>query len=478
MTTTEDVQNWCRELLTDSPDFPQLEECLETIPELKSLNDLPAGTRVLVRGDLDVEVDEAGNIGDDTRLRSLVGTLKHGHERGWVQIVYGHRKRDPNISLKPVVPHLERVLKEDGDLELQIDFIANWCDNESGKISDQAGATIANLENGAVVVLENTRWRTSDEEKPLERVLDKAKPDDLPALADRLTEYANGVREKLARVHVNDAIAASNRDLSSTVVPLVMDRVALGDYNRSELADHVTRTRLAELVVFSGMKLDKLDALQEIIERGVVNMVISAGLLALSLNKAQAELAGQEFPMGLHGDPDAKKIYVPPERIEQAKQLLEIGKQNNVEFVLPVDFVLNNGSAGKTISDGAAQMDVGPATIELHKQKVAEFIAYSQRKKESTGQPAVAFHNGVFGKFEEDPYSHGTREFIGQLKVMHDNGVQVYVGGGEGGTALKKYGQDDWVTHCFTAGGTILKALGIRPIPFIKALYLKSKSEK
>ena len=51
--------------------------------------------------------------------------------------------------------------------------------------------------------------------------------------------------------------------------------------------------------------------------------------------------------------------------------------------------------------------------------------------------------------------------------------MEVYVGGGEGGTALGRYGQPDWVTHCFTAGGTILKALGSEPIPFLKALYLK-----
>ena len=57
---------------------------------------------------------------------------------------------------------------------------------------------------------------------------------------------------------------------------------------------------------------------------------------------------------------------------------------------------------------------------------------------------------------------------------MHTAGVQVYVGGGEGGAALHRYGDESWVTHCFTAGGTILKALGNQPIPYIKALYLKA----
>jgi phosphoglycerate kinase len=61
--------------------------------------------------------------------------------------------------------------------------------------------------------------------------------------------------------------------------------------------------------------------------------------------------------------------------------------------------------------------------------------------------------------------------FIGQLKRMKDAGLEVYVGGGEGGTALEKYGQPDWVTHCFTAGGTVLNALGGNPVPYLQALY-------
>ena len=84
----------------------------------------------------------------------------------------------------------------------------------------------------------------------------------------------------------------------------------------------------------------------------------------------------------------------------------------------------------------------------------------------------MAFHNGVFGKFEEDQFSFGTRRFMEQLKRMTEAGLLVYVGGGEGGAALHKYGDESWVTHCFTAGGTILKALGTEPIPYIKALYL------
>ena len=62
-----------------------------------------------------------------------------------------------------------------------------------------------------------------------------------------------------------------------------------------------------------------------------------------------------------------------------------------------------------------------------------------------------------------------------QLKRMTDAGVEVYIGGGEGGTALEKYGQDVWVTHVFTAGGTVLNALGSEPVPYLVALRMAAR---
>ena len=82
----------------------------------------------------------------------------------------------------------------------------------------------------------------------------------------------------------------------------------------------------------------------------------------------------------------------------------------------------------------------------------------------------VAFHNGVFGMVEDPRFEEGTRKFIRQLKRLTDAGVAVYVGGGEGGKALEKYGEPDWVTHVFTAGGTVLNALGSEPVPYLVAL--------
>jgi phosphoglycerate kinase len=79
--------------------------------------------------------------------------------------------------------------------------------------------------------------------------------------------------------------------------------------------------------------------------------------------------------------------------------------------------------------------------------------------------------------FEDPRYEGGTRAFVGQLKRMKDAGLAVYIGGGEGGTALEKYGQPDWVTHTFTAGGTVLNALGAEPVPYLVALRAASQGK-
>lgn len=464
--TAERVREWCSKLIEKSPDFPGLEECLKKIAPLDSLADLPAGSRVLVRGDTDVVFDDQGEPDDDARLRALVETLKFGIQRNWVQILYGHRGRDPKLSLEPVARYLEKLLAGAGVKCGPIAVIGDWMNDETGEIAEAAGAAVAKLAPGSIVLLENTR------KYKLEQALWKARSADLPGLAPKLAAYANGMRDRIARVHVNEGFAASNRDLSSTLVPLTMDRRALGKYIDGELRTHLQKTRLAELVIFSGMKLEKLDDLQGILNRGQVRVVIAAGLLALALKKADADLAGLPFEMGVAGSQKESRIYIPPERIEQARAMLTAARKNGVEFVLPVDFILGSGQASDTIPADGAQFDVGPKTIALHAAKVGEFIAFHQQKLAAGKGPAVAFHNGVFGKFEEDQFSFGTRRFMDQLKCMTEAGLLVYVGGGEGGAALHKYGSEAWVTHCFTAGGTILKALGTEPIPYIKALYL------
>ena len=163
-------------------------------------------------------------------------------------------------------------------------------------------------------------------------------------------------------------------------------------------------------------------------------------------------------------------------------------KQGIISFQIPVPFGLvlqhlgfyiENDFLGNifslvadTLKPSDQQFDVGPKTSAQFAAKIGEFI----EKNKANPKNAVAFHNGVFGMFEDPKFEAGTKAFISQLKRLKDAGHPVYIGGGEGGTALEKYGRPDWITHCFTAGGTVLNALGSEPVPYLVALREAAKA--
>ena len=143
-------------------------------------------------------------------------------------------------------------------------------------------------------------------------------------------------------------------------------------------------------------------------------------------------------------------------------QLLLEAEVRDVEVVCPIDFILENGAAVEEIPLGAWQRDIGPATRALFEEKALAWAKNTSRR--------VAFHNGVMGQFEVKTFAAGTAAMMGTLKKLQAAGVSVYVGGGEGRKALETYATLGDITHAFTAGGTILKSLAGRPLPFLVAL--------
>ena len=464
-TTPERVLKLCRILKDVDPDEKlTLVEYLQAVPKLDSLADLSAGTPVLVRGDVDAKVGAEVGQGD-IRLRSMKETLDFGRQKGWKQIIFGHlgrkEKDKPIGSLAKVAARLGKILGVD------VPLIEDWLDESTGLVKDHVQQTIAAAAPGSVFVLQNVRGYD------IETVLWKAKEDALPGLAPKLAALANSIAAKIASVYVNEALSAGSLDASSTIVPLAMQRVALGKYIEREFAGPMLDCLKAKLVIFSGIKIDKLDDLEAMIERGTIGTIFSAGSLAMALTKAAAQLEGKDFCLGVTEDPahKDKPYYIPPERIEQAKRMLAAGKRQGIEFVLPIDFVLADGSVAEKLKPADQQFDIGPKTTALFERKVSDFIAANRANPAA----AAVFHNGVFGMFEDPRYEAGTKAFIAQLKRLTDAGHKVYVGGGEGGTALEKYGQPNWVTHCFTAGGTVLNALGSQPVPYLVALRAAAK---
>ncbi len=452
--TNESMQKFLETLLTGRAAAPKVElvDYLAAIPRLDSLNSMPSGTPVLIRGDVDAKPGPAVGEGD-IRLRSMVETLDFGIRRGWKQVIFGHIGREPEKSLNKVAARLGEILNK------PVTLIADWHDEATGTIPDAVQKQIDAAATGSVFMLENTRKYN------IERVLWKAKAADAPKLAEPLAKFANECAAKLAKVYINEALSAGSLDASSTVVPLAMERVALGKYVAGEFDGPMQQCLKTKLVVFSGLKIDKLDDLEAMIGRGTIKLVFAAGSLAMALKKGIGQLDGQDVCLGVAEDPAHadKPYFIPKDRVEQAKKMVKDGRQKGIEFVCPVDSVIEDGTVVEELQPGQQQFDVGPATSTLFEQKIGKFLSDKPKA-------AVAFHNGVFGMFEDPRFEAGTKNFIPQLKRMKDAGVEVYIGGGEGGTALEKYGQPDWVTHTFTAGGTVLNALGREPVPYLVAL--------
>jgi phosphoglycerate kinase len=435
-----------------------LEEILDSIPTLDQLHNIPKGTTVLLRAELDVPL-EKGEVADFSRIETNLQTLRYCLSRGWKTVIIGHIGRDKHLSVRPVC---EAISKEIGQ---RIEFISDWLDEADMKLIDEAASKIASAPSDTIFMLENTR------RYDIERELWRATEDEFPSICQRMYAIASDIRQRLAEIEINEAIAASNFDFSSSILPLAMSKTALGFFISEEMKTHVKAARRSNMIVISGLKIDKLDDLEANLERGNTKLVIAAGSLAMALIKAQAQLAGGDFSIGrAEADPHAK-FYIAPDRIEQGKRIIQRCRKDGVELVLPNDFVLDNGKDAEEIPRDRAQFDIGPKTRELISKKVSEYISKSKQSPE----PFAVYFNGVFGKFEDPRYEAGTREFILHLRAMTQAGILTYVGGGEGRLALLKYGAISDVTHAFTAGGTILKSLSDRHIQFLKAMYLQNK---
>src|SRR5262245_35176862 len=175
----KEMEKCCETLLAGRKAAPNLTlaDYLRSIPGLAAIQDVPSGTPVLVRGDLDAKPGE--NIGDgDIRLRSMVDTLEFGRKHGWKQIVFGHIGRKPEGSLNNVAKRLGELLKTD------VPLIGDWLDEGTTTILPEVGKQIAAAKPGSVLMLQNTR------KYGIETALWKAKPADLSALAPKLTKLA------------------------------------------------------------------------------------------------------------------------------------------------------------------------------------------------------------------------------------------------------------------------------------------------
>lgn len=390
----------------------------------KSLRDLDfAGKRVLVRCDFNVPMDENGKITDDIRITSSLPTINYLIEKGAKVILMSHLGRpkgEPNkkYSLKVVGERLTQLL------EKQVIFA-----EDDNVVSDVVKKQVEAMEDGDVLLLENTRYR-KEEEKNGE-------------------EFAKALAS-LGELYVNDAFGTSHRAHASNVGVSTYLPSAVGFLVEKEISIMGKALEAPErpfVAILGGAKVsDKIGVIENLINK--VDTIIVGGGMAYTFLKAQGYEIG--------------KSLLEEDKIDLAKDLLEKAKANNVKLMLPVDVVVarefKNDTEFKTVKienmpEDMMGLDIGEESINIFSNFIKE--------------AKTVIWNGPMGVFEMENFAKGT-ELI--AKAMAESDAITIVGGGDSASAVEKSGYKELMTHISTGGGASLELLEGKILPGIEAI--------
>ena len=384
----------------------------------KTLQDLDfRGKKVLIRVDFNVPIKD-GDVGDDTRIRAALPTLKYLFEQDAALILTSHLGRPkgetkPEFSLAPVAKYL-------GDLVQAPVKFANDC---LGEVAQTAASA---LKAGEILLLENTRFHAGEKKND-------------PAMAKELAS--------LADVFVNDAFGTAHRAHASNVgVAEHLPAVAgfLLEKELKYLGEAIANAEKPFVAILGGAKVsDKIGVITNLLEK--TDQILIGGGMANTFFKAQ----GFEMADSL----------VEADAIETAKELLtkSSGKlQLPVDVVIADDFTEQAQSKVVPIGDvpaGWRILDVGPATV----------AAYADILKSAK----TVVWNGPMGVFEFPEFAKGT---FGVAEAVAASDAVSIIGGGDSVAAIKEAGLGDKVSHISTGGGASLEMLEGKILPGLAAL--------
>ncbi|MDX6418746.1 MAG: phosphoglycerate kinase [Trebonia sp.] len=401
---------------------------------MQSIDDIEvSGRRVLVRSDLNVPLDKSGSgaITDDGRIRASLPVIKKLAERGARVIVMAHLGRPKGEdfaeraaggpSLRVVAGRLSELLGQ------PVAFATDL-------VGQSATATVADLADGGVALLENVRFEPAEtsKEEP-ERV----------RLAQDIA--------KLGDVYVGDGFGVVHRKQASVYdLPKLLPHAA-GDLITAEVA---VLKRLTEnpahpyVVVLGGSKVsDKLGVIGNLL--GLADRVLIGGGMVYTFLAALGHEVGTSLLEADH--------------IESCKEILAKAAERGVELVLPTDIVVApqfapdsppTVVAADAIPEGHMGLDIGPASRDLFAAKLAD--------------ARTVFWNGPMGVFEFPAFAAGTRAVAEALTKL--DGLTV-VGGGDSAAAVRSFGlaESDF-GHISTGGGASLEYLEGKTLPGLTAL--------
>lgn len=400
----------------------------------KNVEDLNVkGRKVLVRVDFNVPLKD-GKITNDNRITAALPTINKLTENGAKVVLCSHLGKPKNgpeakFSLKPAADRLAELVKA------KVTFAPD--DNVVG---DNAKKAVAEMNDGDIVVLENTRFRGADETKNGEGFSKE--------LADLVDD----------EIFVMDAFGSSHRAHASTVgVTKFVKETAVGYLMNKEiefLGNAVENPERPFVAVLGGAKVaDKLNVISNLLEK--CDTLIIGGGMAYTFLKAKGMEVG--------------KSLVDDEKIDYCKEMIAKAEKNGKKLLLPVDTTIAAGfpdpidapievstvDSDKIPADMEG-LDIGPKTMELFANEVKS--------------AKTVVWNGPMGVFENPILAKGT---IAVAKGMAEANATTIIGGGDSAAAVVQLGFSDKMTHISTGGGASLEYLEGKGLPGIDAIQDK-----
>src|SRR5258705_1341262 len=399
-----------------------------------SLRDLDVrGKRVLVRVDFNVPAELRGGkvrITDDTRIRESLPTINYLRKHGAKTILMAHLgrpngKRVPKYSLRLIGEHLYSLIHQP----------VIFSHDTIGEVPEQI---IEHMENGDVALLENVRFQPEEEAND---------PNFSEALA------------KLGELYVNDAFGTAHRAHASTTgITKFVAKSAMGLLMEKELKhlrEGLDKPAKPFVVILGGAKVsDKIGVLKALMEKA--DTILIGGAMANTFLKAEG------IPVG--------SSRVESDKVDLARELLDLAKQRGVKFLIPIDVVeadeIRSGAPFRNtsrlspqhgITDGWQAVDIGAATIALYQEEIV--------------RGETILWNGPMGSFEIPEFGEGT---IAISQAMAQSGATTIIGGGDSVTAVKQAGLAGKMTFISTGGGAALELLEGKELPGVAALTDKS----
>lgn len=379
---------------------------------MKTIRDFDLNNKkVIIRVDFNVPIKD-GVITDDTRIKESLKTINYAISNNAKVILMSHLGRikeegdKVKNTLKPVSFRLSELLNK------EVKFIPT---TRGSELED----AINNLNNGDVLLMENTRF------------------EDLPDKKENKNDPELGKYwASLGDIYINDAFGTAHRAHASNVGIASNLESGIGFLIEKELENLLPAINNPErpfTVILGGAKVsDKIGVIENLVIKA--DYILIGGGMAFTFLKASGVEIGNSL--------------LDEENVEFCKKIL---KEHKDKIILPIDVVTDLKECFITdITKEEKGLDIGPKTVKLFKQ-------YLDNSK-------TIIWNGPVGMFEEEKYSNGTK---GICEILKNIDAVKIAGGGDTASAVKNFGYEQAFTHISTGGGASLELLEGKVLPGI-----------